>query len=171
MIFIEERDNRFYIDKSTIENAGYGCFAKEKIKKGDFLEIIGVMVRKGSVADFCTHYANNYKFMGDKKTGKIVPFGYGGMVNHTDIPEKQNVFLTSREGYNKISHNASHIVYEALRDIMPGEELLGNYGPSFDKVIKMIQLNLTEKEIWNKFISYDLYNLKEIIDQLPQKST
>lgn len=33
MIIIEENDKRFYIEKSTLDHAGYGCFTKELIKK------------------------------------------------------------------------------------------------------------------------------------------
>ena len=41
MIVVEETDNRFYLKASTIKDAGMGVFAKEPLKKGDYLEIIG----------------------------------------------------------------------------------------------------------------------------------
>ena len=54
MIFVEETDTRFYIKESTLRNAGYGCFTNTLLKKGDWLEIIGVYVKKGrSVYPLC----------------------------------------------------------------------------------------------------------------------
>lgn len=60
MILVKENDDRFYIKKSNIPDAGLGVFASKDISKGEFIEIIGVMVEKDSVADLCTHYSNNY---------------------------------------------------------------------------------------------------------------
>lgn len=67
MYVVEETDYRFCIKTSTLPNAGLGCFAKEKIAKGECLEIIGVLVRCQSPADRCTHYANRYKFAPKEK--------------------------------------------------------------------------------------------------------
>ena len=44
MILIEETDNRFYLKKSGLKDAGTGVFAKGSIKAGEYLEIIGVAV-------------------------------------------------------------------------------------------------------------------------------
>ena len=93
MIIFEENDDRFYVKESTVNRAGKGLFAAKEIKKNSWLEITGVLVERGSVADDCTYYANAYKFAanvvrkGDKvDVGQfvIVPMGYAGIVNHTD---------------------------------------------------------------------------------------
>lgn len=128
MYIVEETDNRFEIKKSTIDTAGWGCFAKELIKKGDFLEIIGIIVKPGSLSDQCTHYAKRYKFAAsERQDAKIVPMGFGGIVNHTNDEEKQNVFLTYLpRNRSKRSVHSTQAVHMALRDIQAGEELLGN---------------------------------------------
>lgn len=173
MYIIEETDTRFYIDKSTLPNAGLGCFAKELIKKNDFLEIIGVMVRNGSIADKCTHYAMRYKFAATlKKEAKIVPLGYGGMVNHTDDPYLQNVQLAYLDrGRTKRSEHSTQAAYLALRDIQPGEELLGNYGEDVGREIEKFNENVdqinNEKYKWERFLKHNLYGLKDLIDSLP----
>ena len=164
MITIEEIDDRFYIEKSNLPHAGYGCFAKTLMKKGDWLEIIGVLVKTDSVADECTHYAKRYKFMGSKKGYKIVPMGLGGLVNHTDERAMQNVQLTCIPGLAKRSEHSSEVVYQALRDIKPGEELLGYYGDQINSEIEKNITNLSYVEEnradWQKFLSFDLYHLK-----------
>lgn len=166
MIFVEENDDRFYIDNSTLPNAGFGLFAKEKIQKGDWLEVIGIMVKKGGIADKCTHYANRYKFAGTKDDAKIVPMGYAGIINHTDDLKLKNVELTCIRGLSKRSQHSSEIVYQAIRDIEPGEELLGNYGNYLSKRLEQTNDNLDfHKKIktdWDDFLKHDLYNLKKI---------
>ena len=51
MIFIEESDDRFYIKESSLPNAGWGCFAKTSLSKGDHLEVIGVYIKTGGISD------------------------------------------------------------------------------------------------------------------------
>lgn len=166
MIIIEENDTRFYSDHSTLPGAGLGCFAKELIKKGDYLEVIGVMVKKGGVADKCTHYAMRYKFAGSKLDTKIIPLGFAGLVNHTDDKLLQNVEIRNVRGLQKRSLDASEIVYMAIRDILPGEEVLGNYGEIIDIEIKKIAENQRfydkNRLDWEKFVSYNLYGLAEL---------
>lgn len=161
MITVEEIDTRFYIEQSTLPHAGYGCFAKVALKKGDWLEIIGVQVKTSGIADDCTHYAKRYKFLASNKDYKIVPFGYGGMVNHTDDKNKQNVELVRLTIPKK---SKPKVVYQALRAIEPGEELLGYYGDQINAEIGKIVANLSfvkqHQTDWQKFLSHDLYHLK-----------
>jgi hypothetical protein len=156
MIFVEEKDKRFYLSNSTLPNAGLGVFASEDISKGEVLEIIGIMVEKNSITDQCTSYANNYKFSAryDNPNRNIVPMGFGGMVNHTDDTEKQNVELTymKRTPENTSSGSA---VYYFLKDVKKGEEILGNYGEKWSA-------KLAEKNDWQMFLDLELYNLKEL---------
>jgi SET domain-containing protein len=159
MEIIEETDNRFYIAKSTLPNAGFGVFAKEAIKKDDWLEVIGVMVKKGGIADQCTNYASKYKFASSKFDAKIIPIGYAGIINHTTDPILQNMDLVRVKGLRKRSPHASEIIYKAIRDIEPGEELLGNYGEQIGQEIEKVSE-------WETFLDYNLYNLKTLIDNL-----
>ena len=143
MILIDDNDDRFYIDKSTLPNAGWGLFAKKVIKKGDWVEVLGVMVKSGSVTDlYCTAYAKRYKFAGSKPDTKIVPMGYAGIINHTDDPSLLNVNLTKIPGLKKRSEHSSEIVYHAIRDIQPNEELLGNYGEQIGRELEEITKNM-----------------------------
>lgn len=157
MIFLEEKDKRFYIAQSTIEEAGLGVFAAEDIPKDSVLEILGFMVDVGSVADRCTNYARNYKFaanFADKYDRYIVPIGFGGMVNHAKSLEDQNVEL------RYIKHNSSNIaagsaVYYFIKDVKKDQEILGNYGEEFEKAIN-------EQKYWQRFLDLELYNLGKL---------
>lgn len=169
MITIDEIDNRFYIDKSTLHNAGYGLFAKEHIKEGDWLEIIGVLVKRGSIADICTHFARRYKFMGKNDT-KIVPFGFAGLINHTEDSEKQNVVIKSIKGLHKKSDNASELVCLFTKNVNPGEEILSHYGDEFAEEIKEMKENVSflnnNKSDWEEFLEYNLYNMRSLCEML-----
>ena len=175
MIFFEETDTRFYIKNSSILNANKGLYAKEKIIKGDYLEISGVLIKRQSVADLCTHYANNYKFAAKVKRyadGKIdigeniiIPLGYAGIVNHTDKKENQNVEIRYMKRTKK-NENSDDAIYYFLKDVEKDEEILGNYGDSWNAVLKWINESNKNKESvkeWEKFLMFDLYNLGSLI--------
>jgi len=171
MFIVDETDHRFCIKTSTLPNAGLGCFAKEPIPKGDYLEVIGVLVRCNSSADHCTHYANRYKFAArENHTAYVVPMGYGGMVNHTDDPKLQNVEIRWMKNTNKRSPHAGEVVYVALRDIEADEELLGHYGEAVGKEIQWLATNtdkfIEEEDVWESFLDYDLYNLGTLRERL-----
>lgn len=171
--FVEETDDRFYIDESNIEDAGNGLFAKVKLKKGDFLEIIGVYVESKGVAEKCTKYANAYKFAARAEgTRHIIPLGYGGIINHTSEPERQNVAI---DYYKHPPRNpaGSELIYRFLRDIEPGEELLGHYGEHWvglmDWATDHIEKHKEVKDDWETFLEYDLYNLGLLIRKLDKE--
>ncbi len=167
MITIEENDERFYIDSSTLPNAGYGLFAKVPIKAGDWLEVMGVMVKKGGVADTCTHYAKRYKFAGSKGDAKIVPMGYAGIVNHID-GERQNVEIRRIPGLNKRNVNSSEVVYYFIKDVEVGEEILGNYGEQVgEEVKKLVEASdyvEKNKKDWEEFLEFNLYDLRRLVE-------
>ena len=98
-----------YVKKSTIPGAGKGLFAKTAIRRGSRLKISGVLIRKKSLADQCTAFADPYKF----RVGAylLIPLGYAGMVNHSVTPNLKKVI------------QGKTVYLEALRPIRTGEEL------------------------------------------------
>jgi SET domain-containing protein len=152
VIEIKEDDKRFYISKSTQPGAGRGLFAAVDIKKGDNLEVIGVMVERNSMADQCTSFANDYKFAADYADSfkkHIVPFGYGGIVNHANNPSDQNVEIR----YIKKGPEDT-CVYHFIRNVVKGEEILGDYGEEFRSI--------REDAEWGSFLELGLYNLGKL---------
>ncbi len=108
-MLITETDERFYIDNSTIPNAGKGLFTKVKLVPGDRLKVVGVLVVTDSIIDQCTYYADKYKF----RVGEalLIPLGYGAMVNHSSSPNMEKII----EGRT--------VYLQALSTIAKGEEL------------------------------------------------
>lgn len=165
MKVVEETDTRFYIKESTVPKAGRGLFAKERLKKGDYLEIIGMIVKENSVADDCTAYGNNYKFQAnpDSMKFKVVPFGYAGIVNHSQDKHKRNVEIAFIGTSVKRSPWGTGVVYRFTRDIAKDEELLTDYGLEYTKNLAWMihsEADLEKvKDDWEVFISHDLYDL------------
>lgn len=166
MIFVDETDNRYYVADSTIPQAGLGLFASENLKKGDWLEVIGVMVR-GMADKVFTKYAERYKFQAADEVSRIVPLGWAGMVNHTDDSEAQNAELRCMKGLTKRNPNASSIIYYFIKDIPKGREILGNYGNEYGaamkELIRDVQVVGDNEAEWKKFLSFDLYGLGRLV--------
>jgi hypothetical protein len=165
MIEIEEKDKRFYIDNSTQPNAGRGLFASESIKKGDYLEVIGVSTTKDSISDICTSYANAFKFAADYSDSykkHIIPMGYGGIVNHANNKKDQNVEI------RYIKKNSDYIcIYYFIKDVKKGEEILGDYGEGWkilENWAKETNKENTDEnmEEWFSFLDLGLYNLGKL---------
>jgi SET domain-containing protein len=164
MLTINEKDKRFYIAESTQKNAGLGLFASESIEKGEYLEVIGVMVDKDSISDHCTAYANHFKFAADYSdsfTKHIIPLGYGGIVNHANEKQDQNVEIRYiKKGKESIC------VYWFLKDVKKDEEVLGNYGEGWNSMSRWVEnVDLNEEdhqEEWDSFLSLGLYNLGKL---------
>jgi SET domain-containing protein len=157
MILVEEKDKRFYLGESTIKDAGLGVFASEDIKKDDYLEIIGVMVDIDSTTDKCTDYARFYKFAANfpgKFDRHIIPMGFGAIINHTDDPKVQNVELRYIR-HSSSNPSAGSAVYSFTKDVKKGEEILGNYGPDYQK-------RLDDEKYWRMFLDLELYNLGKL---------
>lgn len=156
MILIEEQDDRFYIGKSTVPDAGNGLFAAKALKKGDILEIVGVQVKAGSNADKCTDYAFTYKFAASEKDASryVVPMGFAGMVNH--CRERQNALIRGLKSRPPQNRNSGQMVYQMIRDIEIGEEILGDYGNEWEETFSLLKKG---DEDWETFMSYQLYNL------------
>ena len=115
-MLVDEDDERFYVAESTLPGAGNGLFTKVPLHKGDRLEVVGVIVRRDSASDRCTHFCDHHKFrIGE--TQLLIPLGFGGMVNHSPTPNLQKVFEGER------------LYLEALRDIPANEEVFFTYTP------------------------------------------
>jgi hypothetical protein len=111
---VEEEDDRFYVADSTLLGAGRGLFTKVPLRKGDRLEVVGVIVRRDSASDRCTHFCDHHKFrIGE--SGLLIPLGFGGMVNHSPTPNLQKVFEGDR------------LYLEAVRDLAADEEVFFTY--------------------------------------------
>jgi hypothetical protein len=126
-----------------------------------------VLVTENGARLVQTRTPRTYKFLGTTEDMKIIPMGYAALINHADDPAHQNLFITRRRGLQKRSPPASEMVYEALRDIAPGEELLRHYGDKIDAAIKRdlaeIRQNTAYQEQtrddWQVFLRFDLYGL------------
>jgi hypothetical protein len=115
-MIVDEEDERFYVADSTLAGAGNGLFTKVALRKGERLEVVGVIVRRDSVSDRCTHFCDHHKFrIGE--TELLIPLGFGGMVNHSPAPNLQKVFEGNR------------LYLEAMRDLAPDEEVFFTYTP------------------------------------------
>jgi hypothetical protein len=113
-LIVKKSRHRFIVRSSTIARAGRGVFAGVPMGKGERLRVTGFLVRRGSLADRCAHYADPYKF----RVGRdlLIPTGYGGLVNHSLRP-------------NLVKIRAGKKIYlEARRAIATGEELFLKYG-------------------------------------------
>ena len=111
---VDEEDDRFYVAESTVPGAGRGLFAKQPLRKGDRFEVIGVIVRRESTSDRCTHFCDHHKFrIGESQL--LIPLGFGAMVNHSPTPNLQKVFEGDR------------LYLEALRDLAANEEVFFTY--------------------------------------------
>lgn len=113
-VLIEEHDDRFAIETSTIPDAGRGLFARVALEAGARLEVVGVRVAPGSAADRCSHYTDRYKF---RVNGVLlIPLGYAAMVNHAIAANVEQVA------------DGDRLYLRVRRPIAAGEELLLTYG-------------------------------------------
>lgn len=107
-------DDRFELRPSTVPGAGLGVFARAPLPAGAELEVTGVLVRRDSVADRCTHFADHHKFTVGADL-LLIPAGLGGMVNHAAAANLDRVELPGR------------VVLRTRRPVAAGEELFFAY--------------------------------------------
>ena len=108
-MILDEPDDRFLVAPSKIPGAGQGLFARVRLRAGDRLAVIGVLVRRDSVADECTGYADEYKYRAGDCV--LIPCGVAAMANHSSHPNLEKVI----EG--------EAVFLELLRDVDANEEL------------------------------------------------
>jgi SET domain-containing protein len=112
-VILDEPDDRFYAAASTIPGAGRGLFARVPLKTADRLEVIGVRVRRDSVSDNSTTFADEYKFRAGDDL--LIPCGIAALANHSAEPNLRKVV------------DGDAVFLELLRDVDPGEELCFAY--------------------------------------------
>ena len=110
---------RFGIKRSGIAGAGQGLFARTRMLKGQMFSVEGILVRKNSLEDRCTAYADAYKFRAGNNL--LIPNSYGGMVNHSANPNLEKMIIKKK------------VVLRTLRLILAGEELFFCYSPYAQK--------------------------------------
>jgi|TARA_R100001163_G_C4909218_1_gene94291 SET domain-containing protein len=108
---------------------GYGVFATEQISSGSIVEECMVCIQ---TIPLSSGILSNYSFAGPllklahESSGNVkycvIPTGFAMIYNHD-----------SKEPNLEWEHNVDNrlIVFKAKKDILPGEELTHNYGPSF----------------------------------------
>ncbi|MFO0805910.1 MAG: SET domain-containing protein-lysine N-methyltransferase [Gemmataceae bacterium] len=114
--FVDETDDRFELRPSTVPGAGLGVFARIDLPAGSTLDVIGVRVKRESLSDRCTHFADHHKFrIGDQL---LIPLGFGGLVNHSANPNLDKLVEGDR------------VCFRANRLIAADEELFFQYPDS-----------------------------------------
>lgn len=174
MIEVIEHDDRFRPGASLIPGGGLGLFAAKPIKAGDFLEVVGVMVRRGAATDLCTAYADRYKFLSSDGSCLVVPMGWAGLINHTDDKmvqnaEIRNVKAKGGDGLGNFVHYTGEVVYYFIKDVAVGEEIYGNYGKGFsslNEAISHVKESLGQDPAWNALKSMGLYDLDRLDEML-----
>jgi len=96
--------------------------------------------------------------------------GFGGMVNHSSDPDKQNAALEYCPGSGKINENAGQVIYRITKDVEAGQEIIGNYGdqigPEVERQAWLAAQLKSEKEEWEAFLEKNPYGLKDFINSL-----
>jgi len=115
---------KVYVASSNIH--GYGVFAKTLITKGEIIEECPVIRMELDASAPCWHVLESYRFnwpcgMGDKIEYQAVATGYGSLYNHSDTP--------NAAWKSSIPRNT--FFFYAIRDILPGEEILVYYGVGY----------------------------------------
>jgi SET domain-containing protein len=101
---------------ADVRHKGRGVFAKLPILAGQIIEVVPVLFMKSSeFADIKkSSIANDYVYEWDEDL-YAVALGYGSLYNHSYEPNAQYL------------HGEDTIMYRALRNIEPGEEVTINY--------------------------------------------
>ena len=127
-----EKIKRGYVSDVIIkwvdEKMGYGLFANEPIKKGEFIgEYAGLLIIRylvnGGGGDYCMRYPNlslglMHYTLDAEKLGNEMRFA-----NHNYTPNMQPTVA--------LENGLSHSALVALRDIEPGEQLTYDYGEDY----------------------------------------
>jgi SET domain-containing protein len=122
------------------EEMGYGAFTNRPIKKWEFVgEYTGIVRRRRwvfpNLNDYCFMYPREWishrlYTIDSEKEGNFTRF-----INHSDTPNLESVAV--------FKDGVFHILFRAVEDILPGKELVYDYGPVYwNKRKKVIPLPL-----------------------------
>ena len=114
MILYNDLDDRFYLQQNIV-------YAQKFIPKDTIIPIEGIAVQKGSTADVCTAYLDDYKFATlfnyDLQDYEyyIICLGYPALFTELNNAEKACFSLEYDENEN--------VILKSLRDIQENEEI------------------------------------------------
>ena len=111
-------DKRLYIDKSRIENAGYGVFTESFIKKDTVIEISKVLKVANINVFQRDNILNDYIFKFDDNHSAVA-LGYAMLYNHSDNPNINYTIIEDK------------IIFQAIKDIFTREEICNSYGKKY----------------------------------------
>lgn len=137
--FVPDVGNKFLkieIKKSTIQGAGLGAFALERIPKGSEGQYRGIFKKNSSNVNMLYSWVI-IKFT---KTGKPIGekiLGYidGGNEKYSNWTRFVNCGMRNNKNNLVAEQRYQDIYYKVLRDIEKGEELFIDYGKDYRKTI------------------------------------
>ena len=123
-----------YIDASTLEGGGMGCFTSKDIPARTIIESAPVILCHPETFSSLNqlhgtrHILSDYPFLWAKSGLSAFSLGWGGMYNHSFDPNVYWKFRTEKDdGYNAL-------VFLTRRDVVAGEELFIRYINDADKL-------------------------------------
>lgn len=130
-------EKRTVIRQSTIPNAGSGLFAVTKIKEGEVIGELGgrLLSEDGYPED--NHYIASIPECAWEKTR---PYKYIDSRDHSGNVSRINFAPSEINGWQTHFQNAAirqicdhpYVIFVALKDIAPGEEIWSTYGPHYE---------------------------------------
>jgi uncharacterized protein len=105
-----------YVQK--VRKMGRGVFANRAFRRGEVIEVCPVILLPGITDEHQLGGMRNYVFMW-REAGDVlaIALGYGSLYNHDPTP---NAKFTLRYAKHEI-------VFRAIREITPGEQILVDY--------------------------------------------
>jgi SET domain-containing protein len=111
---------KIYISKSPIH--GLGVFAKQKILAGELIEetpLLDLHISKNEPSSVLIDYRFNWpQGSGGNWDKQVMPFGYGAIYNHSDVPN----------AYWRSNNENETFEFIASKDIEKDEEIFTYYG-------------------------------------------
>jgi SET domain-containing protein len=130
-------DQRTVIKKSAIPNAGNGLFAVKKIKKKEVIGELGGRLLTENQYPIGNHYIASIAECAWKESH---PYRYIDSKDHGANVSRINFAPSEINGKETHFQNAKikqlcqrpYVVFVAVRDIEPGEEIWSTYGPNYE---------------------------------------
>jgi uncharacterized protein len=108
-----------------IENKGRAVFATDHIACGEVIEVCPLIIHSRKESDFIRQESDKLKFYALellKARCHVLHLGYGMIYNHSDDPNAE-IEYESENGTPPCT-----VLFRALRAILPGEEIVYDYG-------------------------------------------